>query len=306
MINYSFIIPHHNSPKLLNRCLDSIPEREDIEIIVVDDNSDADKKPQVSRSDAKLIYIDAEHTKGAGRARNYGMKEAQGKWLVFADCDDFFVPSFLETFDQYKDMDLEVVYFDAKAVHTQTLDSMPKLLQRHNSYFEKYDGSEETEDMIKFRIHPPWWKIVRRDFIENYQIFFEEVPKGNDIFFTYQVAFFAQKIAVERKKLYVYTFNPNGITRGKKNKDIYLKRLRNVKKSNEFFRFIGHLEWVQNNKSIWFNIIKHRGLIVFLKTFFSYWINYSDFCSTKMEYVDSIKIRMYGNDKNKKRPQMLS
>ena len=37
MINYSFIIPHHNCPKQLNRLLDSIPQREDIEIIVVDD-----------------------------------------------------------------------------------------------------------------------------------------------------------------------------------------------------------------------------------------------------------------------------
>lgn len=37
--NYSFIIPHHNSPDLLNRYLKSIPQREDIEIIVVDDNS---------------------------------------------------------------------------------------------------------------------------------------------------------------------------------------------------------------------------------------------------------------------------
>ena len=42
-INYSFIIPHKNIPDLLQRCLDSIPRREDIQIIVVDDNSDLDK-----------------------------------------------------------------------------------------------------------------------------------------------------------------------------------------------------------------------------------------------------------------------
>ena len=37
-INYSIIIPHKNSAILLKRCLDSIPQRNDIEIIVVDDN----------------------------------------------------------------------------------------------------------------------------------------------------------------------------------------------------------------------------------------------------------------------------
>ena len=42
MINYSVIIPHKNIPKLLQRCLDSIPVRDDLQVIVVDDNSDLD------------------------------------------------------------------------------------------------------------------------------------------------------------------------------------------------------------------------------------------------------------------------
>lgn len=43
MINYSIIIPHKNIPDLLQRCLNSIPRRTDIQIIVVDDNSDPKK-----------------------------------------------------------------------------------------------------------------------------------------------------------------------------------------------------------------------------------------------------------------------
>ena len=43
MISYSIIIPHKNTPSLLQRCLDSIPQRSDIEIIIVDDNSDEQK-----------------------------------------------------------------------------------------------------------------------------------------------------------------------------------------------------------------------------------------------------------------------
>lgn len=42
-INYSIIIPHKNIPQLLQRCLDSIPIRDDVQVIVVDDNSDTDK-----------------------------------------------------------------------------------------------------------------------------------------------------------------------------------------------------------------------------------------------------------------------
>lgn len=292
MINYSFIIPHHNSPDLLNRCLDSIPQREDIEIIVVDDNSDADKKPQVARPDVKLVYIDAEHTKGAGRARNYALKEAQGEWFVFSDADDFFVPGFIEILDKYKDKDFEVVYHDAKAADTHTLEPMPRLLQRHNRFFDSYNGSKETEDIIRFRIHSPWWKMVRRDFINRYNIQFEEVPKGNDVFFTYQVGFFASKIVVEREQLYVYTFNPDGITNGKKNKYIYLSQLRNTMKSMEFYRFIRHPEWIHSNRRIWLKILRHSGLLVFLQTLIAYLVNYPDFQSTRMEYVESITTRV--------------
>ena len=36
MINYSVIIPHHNCPDLLSRLIDSIPDRDDIQIVVVD------------------------------------------------------------------------------------------------------------------------------------------------------------------------------------------------------------------------------------------------------------------------------
>ena len=58
MIYYSFIIPHHNTPELLQRLINSIPQRKDIEIIVVDDNSDKDKKACVNRPDVKIIYIE--------------------------------------------------------------------------------------------------------------------------------------------------------------------------------------------------------------------------------------------------------
>lgn len=39
---YSIIIPHRNIPHLLRRCLASIPARDDIQTIVVDDNSDSE------------------------------------------------------------------------------------------------------------------------------------------------------------------------------------------------------------------------------------------------------------------------
>ena len=71
---YSIIIPHKNCPELLNQCVASIPERDDIQIIVADDNSDEGKKPVIRRSGVEVILLDAENAKGAGRARNVGLE----------------------------------------------------------------------------------------------------------------------------------------------------------------------------------------------------------------------------------------
>ena len=292
MVNYSFIIPHRNSLRLLERCLDSIPYRDDIEIIIIDDNSDIESRAQASRKDTRIIFIDELHSKGAGRARNYGVKEAVGKWLVFADCDDYFVPGFLDVLDKYKDLDIEVVYYNAQAVHTVSLAPMPGFLRSRNNYFSSYDGSKKAEDAIRFKLHAPWWKMVRRDFIEKYQIQFEEVPKGNDVFFTYQVGTFAKKISVESKQLYVYTYNPDGITHGRKNKEIYLSSLHRMMKANSFLMYIGYPEWRYDIPRYWMRIIKHDGLGVFLQTVFTYCMNYKTLSSTKMEYIEKISPRI--------------
>ena len=119
MINYSIIIPHKNIPDLLQICLDSIPVRDDIEIIVVDDNRDDDivsksDLPGLERSDCKVIFT--KEGKGAGYARNVGLDNANGKWVLFADADDYFVDDFIAKIDQYKDSDFDIVFFRVNAV----------------------------------------------------------------------------------------------------------------------------------------------------------------------------------------------
>lgn len=93
MINYSFIIPHKNSPQLLNRCVNSIPRRDDVEIIVVDDNSDPNVVDWKSFKfdDTRCLTLIQDHScKGAGNARNVGIDNAHGRWLLFADADDYY------------------------------------------------------------------------------------------------------------------------------------------------------------------------------------------------------------------------
>ena len=206
MINYSFIIPHHNTPDLLLRLIDSIPQREDIEIIVVDDNSDADKKPSIVRDDVKFFYIDKEHTKGAGRARNVGLEHANGKWLIFADSDDFFSVAISDLLDKYKDSDSDLVYFKVEGRDSETLNLVSRGMI-YNQYLDKYERlhNDYAADILKYSHVVPWCKIIRRSLVEINNIRFEEVRYSNDVMFITKVANSARKIEVSDIVAYYVT-----------------------------------------------------------------------------------------------------
>lgn len=245
--NYSFIIPHKNCPDLLQRCVDSIPERDDVQVIVVDDNSDEGKKPSLKeRKNIQVILLDASQSKGAGRARNVGLKHAEGKWLLFPDSDDYFVEGFLSVLDTYIAETRDVIYYNYVFKNGETGEELPKLGYRR--CFDEYDGSEKALDKVKYRIKAPWTKMVSHAFIDKYNIGFEEVPNGNDILFTLSVGYYASNIVVVKEPLYVYLRNKNSILTSKENVSGAICRLEHLIKLNFFHAFIGHPEWKRSVK----------------------------------------------------------
>lgn len=238
MIKYSFIIPHYNTPVLLERCVNSIPQREDIQIIVVDDNSDTGKKPENMRADVEVVLLDVAHSKGAGHARNVGIERAQGKWLLFADADDFYREGFLNYLDEHSESPSDVIYFSTDSVNTKTLEPLART-QPWQSLIKEYDGSVERTDAIKYKLHAPWNKMIRAEFISKYRIRFEEVLQGNDAMFSYLVGYFATDIEVIPSDLYTYTYTENSITTRKKNKSMYLCTWENYFKQRQFLSFVG-------------------------------------------------------------------
>ncbi len=259
MYNYSFIIPHKNSPDLLQRCVDSIPERDDVQVIVVDDNSDEGKKPALKeRKNLQVILLDASQSKGAGRARNVGIKQAKGKWLLFADADDYYKKKVLDILDKYLNLDVDVIYFNFEFKDGNT----GKILHSLNfqKYFKEYDGSKKACDQIKFHIKNPWTKMTSHAYIDKYQINFEEVPNGNDILFSMKVGYFTDSIYIEKTPLYVYLRNDNSILTSKETVEAALCRLVHLIKVNYFYSFIGYPEWRRSvTKRILKKIISLKG-----------------------------------------------
>ena len=240
-ITYSFIIPHKNSPNMLSRCIKSIPERDDIQVIVVDDNSCAENKPTSNRLDVKIIFLDSKLSNGAGHARNVGLDYATGKWLLFADADDFYNEGFLNVLDNYKDTNYDVVYFNFDYKDGKSGINLPPM--RWSKIYTNYDGSKEACDRMRYCNKVPWTKMVRKRYIEKFCIKFEEVPNGNDIYFSLMVGLYTDNFIVEKKHLYVYLKNDNSLVNKKTNFDGLLCRLLHRIQLNSFYEFIGHSSW---------------------------------------------------------------
>ncbi len=204
--NYSVIIPHKNIPELLERCLASIPQRDDVQVIVVDDSSDPKivdfaRFPGINRPNTEVIFHKTSIGQGgAGLARNVGMEVAAGRWLVFADADDFFHPVVNEMFDRYADADADIVFFRHDSVDSATGEPV-KINTSRNRYLAEFDQSG-YEEQIRYMIWVPWAKFIRSSMVTGTGITFDEVRFSNNLMFSVKTGHHAAKIVSDPAVMY--------------------------------------------------------------------------------------------------------
>lgn len=213
--NYSIIIPHYNIINLLSRCLNSIPDREDIQIIVVDDNSriaeeDFFELNKFHLTECKFIFN--KDSKGAGHARNLGLKEARGKWLLFADADDFFTEIAFDCFDKYIDANCQIVYFDTISRYSDSLQIAPRQLI-YNALLSFATNSDTAKrELLKFKHAIPCAKMLRTDVVFENNIKFDEVRYCNDTTFSMLTAIYSKNVFVDKSIVYTVTQRHGSLT----------------------------------------------------------------------------------------------
>ena len=210
--NYSIIIPHKNIPKLLERCLRSIPRRDDVQIIVVDDNSDPaivdfDHFPGLNDPAVEVIFT--KEGKEAGYVRNVGLGKAKGRMVRFADADDFFNDCIYDVLDEYQNSEADLVYFKHNSVDSEKLTVADRGMGYFNDFIEEYKDSLDRS--LLYPLNFVWARIYNRKLIVDHQITFSETPIANDIMFSTYCTFYAKTIQVDGRALYCYTFRSGSI-----------------------------------------------------------------------------------------------
>lgn len=262
---YTIIIPHYKSVALLSRCLMSIPSRNDIQILVIDDNSNITPEEfyRVCPSHNNLRYYFLTENHGAGHARNVGLKHALGKWLIFADSDDFFINNAFNLCDKYKDSEFDIVYFGIRSVDSNT-GIKTERYRIYNSYIDNYNINNNLSiDKLRFRHDVPWGKMIKRNIITENHILFDETQYCNDTMFSTISAMFAKKIFADKTPFYCVTSCDGSLTTHK-SLDAYMTRYQVILRKNEFLRKHGYPQF---QLSIIFYLIKfwHFGIPTFIK-----------------------------------------
>lgn len=229
MIIYSIIIPHYNSPESLRKLLFTIPNSRDIEVIVIDDRSEKhldDYQELLRDFNHRNIkfYINNSFNKGAGACRNIGINKALGKWLLFADSDDFFKKGFYDIIKKNSEEKFDVVYFAPDSLDLLTLSKS----NRHTYYekiihnFSKNKSGSELE--LRYNFEPPWSKLIKKDIILNNRIFFDEIIAANDVMFSTKLGFHSNQVKVSKESIYVVTKGIGTLTQDTK-LNVYLARV---------------------------------------------------------------------------------
>ncbi len=175
----SIICPIYNVENYLCRCIDSVLNQSfvDFELLLIDDGSQDNSGLICDRYATKDSRIKVFHKQNGGvsSARNLGLDNARGEWIVFLDADDWVSSDFL-TFDTKSDADIiqksYIKVFESQQTATSVLVSDTKFKNREN--FLKFYVQKRTNAL--------WDKIFKRSLIACNR-FNENVSIGEDFLF---------------------------------------------------------------------------------------------------------------------------
>lgn len=117
-IKVSVIVPVYNQEKLVIKAINSVPIRDDVEIIVIDDHSTDNTYENVKKyaerfPDRKIKLVRNTENRGVGYTVNRGYDMATGEYMVLLGSDDYlYTDVFNEVTEQLDGTDL--VYFNLR------------------------------------------------------------------------------------------------------------------------------------------------------------------------------------------------
>jgi Glycosyltransferases involved in cell wall biogenesis len=213
----SILLPIYKVEKYIEKCLDTVINQtyKNLEIVLVDDGTpdNAGKiADEYARKD-KRIKVIHQANGGLSEARNTGLNNATGEYIIFGDSDDYFALDFVE----YMLSIVEKTGADI-AITTNTFTTRD-FKQIKNDSIETWTNEKAVTEFLypALRIGA-WNKMYKRELIEKNNLrFVKELTTGEGMQFITNIAQYANCIGVGHRKVYYYRLNNVGSATTKPN-----------------------------------------------------------------------------------------
>jgi glycosyltransferase involved in cell wall biosynthesis len=210
----SLIIPVYNVRDFINQCLESVlaQDYKNIEVIIINDKSPDDSMELAKENIEGLknkyhtLVIEHEKNRGLSGARNSGLLQAKGRYVLFLDSDD--------------ELEEQAVSCLVRGIE-ETQENVDVVIGN----FTAYDGSKRSAlakkiyqsnyDIFYSFLKKQWYvmawnKLISREFLSRNNIWFEEGLLHEDTLFSYELAFHAESMAFCGENTYKYRIKRQG------------------------------------------------------------------------------------------------
>lgn len=209
-IDVSIIVPVYNSKLYLEQAVSSIlsQDYESFELLLIDDGSTDGSEiicDKFAQKDKRIKVIHKENG-GMCQARNVGLQQAQGKYILFCDNDDLFLEGLVrENVAFIEKYDADIVKFSRLRVHIDN-DKITPEAYTYSYDFEIIDGDDlqKRYNHIRNISSGVWCNLYKKDIIEKYNIRFpEDFRYGyEDLYFNVLYLKHVKKIVMNPKIYY--------------------------------------------------------------------------------------------------------
>lgn len=209
----SVIVPVYQAEKYLKNCINDIlmQSYSNIEVIIIDDGStdgslNICKKLAVNDSRVKVISTD---NRGVSSARNLGLENANGEYILFIDADDRIKKNLIEenmkVIDKFQ---ADMVFYNWMEIYENG--EMPANIQHEKIYETQFPNtcSVNSECAIRWILESKlqnyvWAYIAKKKIYKDIR-FAETIKLGEDAAIILYLINNAKKIAINNNKYYYY------------------------------------------------------------------------------------------------------
>lgn len=210
----SIVVPFYNAEIHLERCLKSLLNqnisKSDYEIILINDGSTdgGNKIAEKFKNEHDNISIYTQKNKGLGATRNIGMQLAKGDYIYFIDADDYLAYNTLNIpLENLIKHDLDIVGFS-----THTTDKLD-LFSYKSQPLENLQVLNGNDFLVKYEHNrlEAWWYILKRTFLLETNLKFEEGKFMEDAIFTFNIFLEAKRTMFLPIAIHRYVKSPDSI-----------------------------------------------------------------------------------------------